>query len=624
MVVNNVRQAQLISPNGVGAIFDVEGQSFVVESTENWFTSTSNRHSVDSPRLSKILGVRNFYEPPVGDADRRFGSNWVGPSVPVTRFPAWLFCGVCRKMTAWRSSMEDLNPNAKCPSCQAQKKSYQLVPMRWVQVCEAGHLGDIDWVWFAHANGGSDCVKKDGLRFEQTSVAGVGLGAVEVRCSYCRAARPLSDITDRMLAQRLGLRCTGRHPWEYYDKEHPVSCDKPPRAVQRRASNVYYPDVVSAIEVPFTARQPAPEDAKVLSHPVFDLLCDAVAVEDDSLREQYAFLLSTISGAPVGHVVHMAQGRTKSAGATEEGALESVNLAEIVGSEWTAFTARGGIDNDDFVSRNLALSDGARSSAEQALVKRIPRVTLADSLREVRVFQGFRRVSPSPSSTFIRADGRRIFDRPPVEWLPAIEVRGEGIFLELDQEALSLWEVEESVVRRVEELNRRAQNSVMWHRMEAKVGARVTPRYALAHTLSHLLVRRLAFESGYGASSLNERIFARGLPNQGVEFGGLLIYTAAGDAQGTLGGLVRQGEPERLLPTLLAAIDDAAWCSSDPLCSEQSTVSMDGLNLSSCHACTLVSETSCENGNFLLDRALVVGSGDVRGFFESVLAAGNA
>lgn len=624
MVVNNVRQAQLISPNGVGAIFDVEGQSFVVESSENWFTPTSDRRPVDSPRLSKILGVRSFYAPPVGDADRRFGSNWVGPSVPVTRFPAWLFCGVCRRMTAWRSSMENLNPNAKCPSCKAQKKNYQLVPMRWVQVCEAGHLDDIEWVWFAHANRDSECRKKDGLRFEQTSVAGVGLGAVEVRCSYCNAARSLSDITDPMLSLRLGLRCTGRHPWEYYDKEHPVSCDKPPRAVQRRASNVYYPDVISAIEVPFTARQPTPEDAKILAHPVFDLFCEAVAVKDDSLRKQYALILSSISGASVGHVVHLAESRSMPTETRDVAAGESLNIADIVSSEWTAFTARGKIDNDDFVSRNLALSAGARSSVEQALATRIPRVTLADSLREVRVFQGFRRVSPSPSSTFIRADGRRMFDRPPVEWLPAIEVRGEGIFLELDNGALSLWEVEESVVRRVEELNRRAQKSVMWHRMEGKVGARVTPRYVLAHTLSHLLIRRLAFESGYGASSLNERIFARGLPDQDVEFGGLLIYTAAGDAQGTLGGLVRQGEPERLLPTLLAAIDDAAWCSSDPLCSEQSTVSLDGLNLSSCHACTLVSETSCENGNLLLDRTLVVGSDDVRGFFEPVLAAGSA
>jgi hypothetical protein len=103
----------------------------------------------------------------------------------------------------------------------------------------------------------------------------------------------------------------------------------------------------------------------------------------------------------------------------------------------------------------------------------------------------------------------------------------------------------------------------------------------------------------------------------------VLIYTAAGDAEGTLGGLVRQGEPPSLQTTILETLQDAMWCSSDPLCSENLASTFDSLNLAACHACTLVAETSCESGNYLLDRALVIGNEheQLEGFFQPVLRA---
>ena len=88
----------------------------------------------------------------------------------------------------------------------------------------------------------------------------------------------------------------------------------------------------------------------------------------------------------------------------------------------------------------------------------------------------------------------------------------------------------------------------------------------------------------------------------------ILIYTASGDSEGTMGGLVRQGEPSRLLRTLTAAVQKAQWCSSDPICIETHGQGADNANLAACHGCVLVSETSCEEGNRLLDRALLVGT----------------
>lgn len=89
---------------------------------------------------------------------------------------------------------------------------------------------------------------------------------------------------------------------------------------------------------------------------------------------------------------------------------------------------------------------------------------------------------------------------------------------------------------------------------------------------------------------------------------GILIYTSSGDSDGTMGGLVRQGDPGRLEAIIHEATRKAAWCSSDPICIESRGQGSDNANLAACHACALLPETSCEAGNRVLDRGLVVGT----------------
>ncbi|MFT2691505.1 DrmB family protein [Clavibacter zhangzhiyongii] len=620
MSQDQLRQSQVIAPNGVGAIFDVSGQSFVVESTATWFHQQSTKIEVQSPRLSSALRISKFYSPPSDDPDLRFASSR-GQRLPVIRFPAWLFCGACRQMVSWSSSKEDHNPGAVCMTCKIEKKKhFQLVPMRWVQICESGHLGDVDWRWFAHSSTRGSCEKRDGLRFQSSGGTGAGLASVEVRCGYCRSGRSLADISDPQLATRLGLRCVGRHPWDRWEKGTVPACDQAPRVVQRRASNVYYPEVHSAIEVPYVTPDLSPADRAVVDHPFFKGVVDA-AVQDDEVRAlSLAEMLAPMLHRSAQEILALAKGQSGLTGNAKEAASPNT-LDEIAESEWAAFTNAEPFNTDDFRTRITSLADITNGSTSAALAAIVTRVTLADALREVRAFSGFRRVTPGVESVFVRADGRGQHERPLPSWLPAIEVRGEGIFLSLDEAALSKWESEPHVADRVAGLADKAARSFLWSRLGKHTGPSVSARYVMLHTLAHLLIRRLSFESGYGASSLRERVFARTTSTGEAMFGGILIYTAAGDAEGTLGGLVRQGEPARLTPALLGALDDAAWCSADPLCSEQHAVSLDGLNLASCHACTLVSETSCENGNFLLDRTLVVGSDSVPGFFTPVLEA---
>jgi hypothetical protein len=123
-----------------------------------------------------------------------------------------------------------------------------------------------------------------------------------------------------------------------------------------------------------------------------------------------------------------------------------------------------------------------------------------------------------------------------------------------------------------------------------------------------MLINRLTFECGYSSASLRERLYVSEHPQ--APMAGILIYTAAGDAEGTLGGLVRMGKPGRLESLLFRALSGARWCSADPVCMEMGRSGGQGpnsLNLAACHGCSLVPETACEEFNRLLDRGLVIG-----------------
>jgi hypothetical protein len=128
-------------------------------------------------------------------------------------------------------------------------------------------------------------------------------------------------------------------------------------------------------------------------------------------------------------------------------------------------------------------------------------------------------------------------------------------------------------------------------------------RYVLLHTFSHLLMREFALEAGYGAASIRERLYARA----GLEpMAGVLLYTAATDSEGTLGGLCSLGEPAVLAGMIERALEQAGLCTADPLCAEHDPAADSSTHGAACHACLFASETSCERGNRYLDRAVLV------------------
>lgn len=579
-----LRRSQIISPFGPGAIIDLVGESFVAEDAGRW---PSRADEVDFRRLANLLRVGALQTPRAG------------AELPYTRFPRWLFCPRCRRMVKWQTGMEKRGVAPRCPH---NKDHGKLVPMRFVAVCGNGHLDDVDWKRWAHSSSRNNrergqCQAAD-LRFRNVPNVGGGLRSLEVTCGTCGAGRNLENLTSAFALRQIGQACPGRQPWQ--TQEDARSCDKPLVALQRGAASVYFPEVVSAIDIPPESSWAFVNDPqhRLRRHSDFRSI---VARPDHPLRDALTDVIARDTG--------LTRSEIDRAVAVELGEAarpqQSESAESIVRDEWTALCHP--LENEDprdyFITRSAERPEprGADGRALTLMNSMVPHVVLVDRLREARVLRGFKRHTMEDEiSANLERHG---------EYLPAVVVFGEGFFLQFEEAALAEWEQRPEVRRRCARLATRRQNRATWLPTP-------TPRYVLLHTFAHLLLRNTAFDAGYSTSALRERLYV----NQNDDdppMAGILVYTAAGDSEGTLGGLVRMGEYKRFARLFLASVASARWCSFDPVCVESPGQGPGALSLAACHACSLVPETSCVGGNRLLDRRLLVD--ETYGFFRDLI-----
>jgi hypothetical protein len=241
-------------------------------------------------------------------------------------------------------------------------------------------------------------------------------------------------------------------------------------------------------------------------------------------------------------------------------------------------------------------------------------LVLIHKVREVRALTGFTRLNPPGTSDIGEGEYGFVPIRPTKSWYPAYEVRGEGIFIEFDEKAIDKWLINNDEVEKRAQMLTSNYDITYQGQINRKV---VTPKFLLLHSLAHLLIRQLSFECGYTAASLRERLYC----SESVldPMAGILIYTASGDAEGTLGGLVRQGYVDCFPSVFKKAVESGKICSNDPVCISSHGQGRDALNLAACHACLLLPETSCEEFNVFLDRAMIIGTFDCpdMGFYSS-------
>jgi hypothetical protein len=238
----------------------------------------------------------------------------------------------------------------------------------------------------------------------------------------------------------------------------------------------------------------------------------------------------------------------------------------------------------------------------------VERIVLAHRLREVRVQVGFTRIEPITSNLQGEHDlGVSTAALSLTKnWLPATEVHGEGIFLQLNKKAVEDWEDLDAVRKRDDEL---FDGFKTW---AARYDEPVRPRYPgiryyLLHSLSHLLITAISLECGYAASAIRERIYCAPKGDPLVPMAAILLSTGSPGTEGTLGGLVEQGRYIRA--HLRHAWDLGVLCSNDPVCARHSPdrdASERHLHGAACHGCLFIAESSCERFNSYLDRALVL------------------
>jgi hypothetical protein len=483
--------------------------------------------------------------------------------------------------------------------------------MRYVGVCENGHLTDVDWWRWAHSptqtNTGPCDRRKQNLKFEARSEKGSSLEALIIKCENCKSSRDLSDIGQEEALKRVGQSCHGRQPWQPRDEEE--ECDKPLRALLRSQTAVHFSETPSALDL---RAEEDPLDLELherMEEVAIDGVGRNLGLESAEEFKPYIEQIANRASDIVGRKINSDQVRDWLAEYYDQ---ENVDPdTSILEGEWPALTTPTSSRRSSVPLIVTEREWPAEDDADERLSSFIDGVYLVEKLREVRALTGFRRVKPDARSV---PPNLGIPSHP--AWLPATEVYGEGIFLKFSNEKLKSWEGDEE--RRLKDRLAALEANID---QPDRIAARFQPelsvlaRFVMVHTFSHLLMRQLCYECGYSAASIRERLYVF------LDKAGVLIYTADGDSEGSLGGLVRQGREDRLGLTILSALERSAWCSNDPICRELPPHGLDGLNRAACHACALVAETSCTHMNSLLDRELVVGEGStgVLGFFRDVI-----
>jgi hypothetical protein len=608
---NQLRSSQLITTYSPGAMVELTDSSIIVSGLDGWKYPMDQPCLVSEPRLAaKITKVLRPHSPrrnaillksPPPPADEHRGQE--SAFVKGWKFPLW-FISQDVQVTPEKFRRRRLVHRDALDGGKFERKS--VVSVRFVRACRRGHCGDIQWHSFAHRDDGT-CPGE--LWVEERGTSG-DLSDVWIVCSICSAARCMREA-----AQREGeplKRCNGSRPW--LNDIDPAGCKEVNRLLVRNASNSSFPRVMSVISIPDRA---AWLTGRVMEHWESEAFGDLESESDLRALLRRPALKQAFEGFDETEIfsnIEAVRSGAKVAGSErpiKEVEFDALSRADLEGT--------GDEPGGDFFVRKL--DQKTWHSAEFDCIEKI---VLVHRLREVTALIGFTRFEPL--STDIAGDVLKLDVKTAhlvngePDWVPCVENRGEGLFIQFRADVLGEWMNRGDVLKRQQALEEGFKKWKEDH-PDAEV---IFPGvgFYLLHSISHLLIQTIALECGYPASSLRERIYVPAPDGSAMKGSyGILIFTGSTDSHGTLGGLVESARDIR--KHLKRAFAASKLCSNDPICSAHypGTHSQNHLSGAACHACMFLSETSCEQFNQYLDRALVVPTIDALGcelFNESV------
>ena len=584
MYYTPVRRNHLIGPAGVGSLLVTRsGVTVLMCGLPSWVDAVPAFGSEESARradrvqrmrsqelhdhnLEEALGIDRLISPPVIEDNAKYATTWF---VPAVRFPRGEYCTnpACRSLGIASPESQSIGRCDRCTGKYPPRR--QQTPV--VLVCAFGHLAEVDWAGLVHPAG--SCTGSPRLSYH----IGNNSSAPEIRCE-CGAKARLDPSELRP--------CTGSRPW--LPASGAEQCAGTMRVLDRTSTQVYYPDVRSAVHIP--------PDGGLRDAVIRWLEDDVVAVElrkidaDDArgllLRRALPLFPDLTMQALEEHVQHLNQ-------AAPHGDRFAVELEALTSGRRGTHTSDGPPILDAEVIQSELFAPGYVGDDSP-----IERVVAVHRLAETRVLAGFTRLDP-PSRALEGAPGYSLLwghqpnTDPSRDWLPGMRVYGEGILLELNPRQVSDWA-------------KHATRQLMPITLQGEV---LTAEFMLAHTMAHLLMNAASLQCGYPVASLRDRIYTVNGRTA------LLIYTGEGDMIGTMGGLVELAQPGRLEEILDQAYANAHWCALDPVClSPVAHIKNDSPG--ACHQCCFLPETSCDWWNEGLDRATLIGRDELRGYLE--------
>ena len=580
-----IRQSQLITTFGPGSMMDLPDHSVLIGGLDHW---SGDKEEIVEPRLldklKQAMGVNELkmHSPPADHGDPTKPPN----GVVAWQFPEWFITQNAifsedGKAKFRSRRLVHRTALSRGSFIDRDKKRQHVVPVRFVRACKHGHIGDIDWIKFLHDE--NECSKKPSrLWLDELDTSG-DIASIQVRCE-CGTRRRLKEAVG-FVSKALG-KCDGARPW--LGPASRVKCEQINRLLIRTASNAYFSQKLSVISLP--KRNETISNAVDQAWPFIEAADSVGEIKDYRKLAQVRDVIKDFKDEEIWSEIE-----ARRSGVSDDN--RTVKQAELE----TLIAAQDELGNDkpdgDFFARALP-----KKYWDKPWMEGVERIVLVHRLREVVAQIGFTRfeaASPDIEGELEIGVERADIARE-ISWVPAIENRGEGVFIQFSKKSIDEWAARKDVQNYGEKL---INGFAVW-KAEHQSSNREFPGlpFVMLHSFSHLLVTAMSLECGYPASSIRERIYSIGDVGYGV-----LLYTGSPDAEGTLGGLIQTGR--QIHTHIKQALDYGELCSNDPVCANhnpQNPHERRFLHGAACHGCLLISETSCEQFNDYLDRSLVV------------------
>ena len=610
---------------GVGSILETPQGAMMVEEFDKWkfFESKEfekDKYLIEDERLlkrlkrhfqnlekfirvpTKVEKYINQYDSEPDNSDQIASAKY---------FPEWVYCPRCERFKHikdwwdnWSNISEKQNfrdkfIKPKCYHCyekaiakNEKKKYYELEQVRFIMTAPDGEIKDLPWDRWnqversekkEEANGENirisckeKCCKEQDMRYSTTK-SFTDLAGIRIKC-----VNPKCDLKGREVTL-VGL-------FGYKDQQL--------KTVIRTSISVYYPLCYNSIYLPKINQEIEQDDNEIISQ-----LSKRLEVIDKILQDHEKQFFDDF-GCEVEDLDY--ESDFESELETDMNyVFESENEYRL--KEYNFILENPNYKEEEESKGNKSNLTYENQNADSLSFFGISSLIKVKRLKLTTVQTGYTRQEPFDKDLFLKGIGDEettieirytSSQKAETPHLLATESFGEGIFIALDEEKVDKWfEIHECGTPAFMERIKNLEGRIEPHKFESN---RHLAKFVLVHTLSHILIKELEFLCGYSAASLNERLFVDSENMQGV-----LLYTVAG-SEGSYGGLITQSNPDSFKKILESALFRSRDCASDPVCYHSDGQGIGGKNLAACYSCALLPETSCEEYNSFLDRALLI------------------